>query len=126
MDLIGRSIGEAVAGNFVGPMLRRPSLSKQIPVVPLRQILLNPHVRDGNMPALFADLAEQYGPVFRIHPRFSKEPLVFWGGSETNYCVHRHGRNYLRARDYLQDFEKVYGASGILPALDSSRPFPLP
>ena len=70
MDLIGRSIGEAVAGNLVGPMLRRPSLSKQIPVVPLRQILLNPHVRDGNMPALSADLAEQYGPVFRKNPWF--------------------------------------------------------
>ena len=80
MDLIGRSIGESVAGNLVDPMLRLPSLSKQIPVVQLRQILLNPHVRDGNMPALFADLAEQYGPVFRIRPPFSKEPLVFWPG----------------------------------------------
>ena len=77
MDLIGRSIGAAVAGNLVGPMLRRPSLSKQIPVVQLRQILLNPHVREGNMPALFADLAEQYGPVFRIRSPFSKEPMVF-------------------------------------------------
>ena len=28
MDLIGRSIGEAVAGNLVDPMLRRPSLSQ--------------------------------------------------------------------------------------------------
>ncbi len=70
MDLIGRSIGAAVAGNLVDPMLRRPSLSKQIPVVQLRQILLNPHVRDGNTPALSADLVEQYGPVFRKNPWF--------------------------------------------------------
>ena len=43
--------------------------------------------------------------------------------TETNYWVHRHGRNYLRARDYLEDFEKVYGASGILPALDGADHF---
>ena len=123
MDLIARAIGEAVAENLVGPILRRPSLSKRIPVVPLREVVLNPHVRDGNMLALFADLAEKYGPVFQLKPPFSKDPLFFLAGAETNHWVHRHGRNFLRARDYLQDFEKVYGASGILPALDGADHF---
>ena len=110
MDLIARAISEAVANNLVGPLLRRPSLSKPIPVVPIRRLLLNPHVREGNMPALFADLAEECGPVYQIRPPFSKDPLIFLAGAETNHWVHRHGRNFLRARDYLQDFEKVYGA----------------
>ena len=30
---------------------------------------------------------------------------------------------YLRAEDYLEDFEKVYGASRILPALDGADHF---
>ena len=75
------------------------------------------------MLALFADLTEKYRPVFQLKPRFSKDPLIFLAGAETNHWVHRHGRNFLRARDYLQDFEKVYGASGILPALDCADHF---
>ena len=32
---------------------------------------------------------------------------------------------YLRARDYFADFEKVYGASGVLPSLDGAEHFRL-
>ncbi|MYL09636.1 MAG: cytochrome P450, partial [Acidimicrobiia bacterium] len=44
-------------------------------------------------------------------------------GPETNHWVHRHGRMHLRARDYLEDFEKVYGGVGLLPALDGADHF---
>lgn len=123
MDLIARAIGEAVAHNMVGPALRRPSLSKPIPVAPLRELVFNRHLRTGNLNALFAQLAEKHGPVFQIRPPLRKQPITVLAGAETNYWVHRHGRNYLRARDYLEDFEKVYGASGILPALDGADHF---
>ena len=122
LDLIGRSITEAVSQNLAGPLLRRSALTKKIPVVPLRHLLLNPHVRDGNIPALFADLARQHGPVFELRPPFSKR-MICLAGPETNRWVHRQGRMYLRAKDYLEDFEKVYGASGILPALDGADHF---
>ena len=119
MDLIGRSIADAVSHNLVGPLLRRSALTKKIPSVSLRRLLLNPHIRDGNIPALFADLAQEYGPVFEIRPPF-KKPMVFLAGLRTNTWVHRRGRMYLRARDYFADFEKVYGASGVLPSLDGA------
>ncbi len=122
MDLIGRSIAEAVSNNLTGPLLRRPGLTKRIPTAPLRQVVRNPHIRDGNIPALFADLAAKHGPVFQIRPPFSK-PLTVLAGPETNYWAHRHGRMYLRTKDYLQDFEKIYGAAGILPALDGADHF---
>ena len=122
LDLIGRSIAEAVSQNLAGPLLRRSALTKKIPVVPLRHLLLNPHVRDGNLPALFADLAQQHGPVFELRPPFSK-PMICLAGPDTNRWAHRRGRMYLRAKDYLEDFEKVYGASGILPALDGADHF---
>ena len=123
MDLIARSISQAVSESLVGPALRRPSLSKPIPVAPLRELAFNRHLRSGNLNALFAQLAEKHGPVFQIRPPFQKKPITVLAGPETNYWVHRHGRNYLRARDYLEDFEKVYGASGILPALDGADHF---
>ncbi len=123
MELIARAISEAVAHNMVGPSLRRPSLSKPIPVAPLRELVFNRHIRNGNLNALLAELAEKHGPVFQIRPPFQKQPITVLAGAETNYWAHRHGRNYLRARDYLEDFEKVYGASGILPALDGADHF---
>ena len=124
MDLIGRSIAEAVTQNQAGPVIRRSALSKRIPTVPLRKLLANSHVRNGNLPALFADLAEEYGPVFELRPPFAK-PMIFLAGPETNHWAHRDGRLYLRTRDYFADFEKVYGASGVLPSLDGADHFRL-
>ena len=124
MDLIGRSIADAVSQNLVGPVRRHSALAKKIPTVPLRKLLANRHIRDGNLNALFGNLAEQYGPVFRIRPPMS-EPMIFLAGLETNQWVHKHGRMYLRTRDYFSDFEGVYGAAGVLPALDGADHFRL-
>ena len=122
--LIGRTIAEAVAENIASPLLRRSALTKKIPAVSLRKLLFNPHVRDGNIPALFADLAQEYGPVFQIRQPLVK-PMIFLAGPETNHWVHRRGRMYLRAKDYFADFEKVYGASGVLPSLEGADHFRL-
>ena len=122
MDVISRSIADAVAQNIAGPLLRRSALSRAIPTVSLTRLALNRHVRDGNIPALFADLAQEYGPVFKIHPPLMK-PMIFLAGPDTNRWVHRSGRMYLRAKDYFSDFEKVYGASGVMPSLDGADHF---
>ena len=124
MDLIGRSIAAAVAENLAGPLLRHSALSKEIPTVSLRKLLPNPHIRDGNLPALFADLAREYGPVYQIRPPFAA-PMIILAGPETNRWVHRRGRMYLRTKDYFADFEKVYGANGVLPSLDGADHFRL-
>ena len=105
-------------------MLSRSALTKEIPVVPLRKLLFNRNIRDGNIPALFADLSQEYGPVFQIRPPFI-EPMIFLASPETNHWVHRRGRMYLRARDYFVDFENVYGAAGVLPSLDGADHFRL-
>ena len=65
MDLIGRSIADAVEHNISSPLLRRSTLNKQVPRVSLRRLLLNPHLRTGNFPALFADLAKRVRPGIR-------------------------------------------------------------
>ncbi len=124
MDLIARSIAAAVSHNLAGPTLRRSVFVRKIPTVSLRKLLLNPHIRDGNLNALFANIVQEYGPVFRIRPPLAR-PMIFMAGLEANRWVHRHGRMYLRARDYFSDFEKVYGASGLLPSLDGADHFRL-
>ncbi len=124
LDLIARSITEAVEQNIAVAMSQRSSLTKKIPVVPLRKMLLNPHLRKGNLPAVVADLAKEYGPVFQLRPPFS-EPLVFVAGTDVNDWVQRRGRMYLRSRDYFADFESVYGAAGVLPSLDGADHFRL-
>ena len=110
MDLIGRSIAAAVSHNLAGPLLRRSGFNKKIPTVPIRKLLLSSHTRSGNIPALSAELAREYGPVFEIRPPFA-ERMIFLAGPDTNNWVHRRGRMYLRAKEYFSDFEKVYGAS---------------
>ncbi len=122
MDLIGRSMGDAVEQNINNPLFGSSLLSKKIPRVSLHRLLLNPHARTGNLPALFADLTKQYGPVFEIAPPFSK-PNIFLSGPEINRWVRRHGRKYLTSKNLFGDFEKVYGAVGILPALDGADHF---
>ena len=124
LDLIGRSIAAAVSENIVGPIRKHTAFVKAIPTVSLRKVLLHPHLRDGNLNALFGNLAEDYGPVFQLRPPFSK-PMIFLAGLETNEWVHKRGRRYLRTRDYFADFEKIYGAAGVLPALDGADHFRL-
>ena len=124
MDLLGRSIAAAVSHNLAGPILRSSALSKKIPVVPLRKLLLNKNLRQGNIPALFADLTKEYGPVFQLRPPFVG-PKLFLAGPDMNHWVNRNGRMYLRAKDYFVDFEQVYGANGVLPSLDGADHFRL-
>ena len=122
IDLIGRAIAGAVDENIAGRLFRPSALTKSIPVVPLRRLLRSPHVRDGNLPALVAGLAAEYGPVFELRLPL-RERMIVLAGPETNRWMHRHGRTHLRARDYLEDFEKIYGGSAILPALDGGDHF---
>lgn len=126
LELLDHAIAATVAHDLAGPLLRRHALTKPIPTVLLRRLLLNPYFCDGNLPAMYAGAGEQYGPVFEIRPLLSKTPLIFLASPKTNYWAHREGRMHLRARDYLQDFKKVYGASGILATLDGTDHFRFP
>ena len=124
MDLIGRAISEAVTNNFAGAMLQHSALAKPIPTVPLFKALKNPHLRSGNLPAIFAAFRKEHGPVFQFRPPLS-EPLIFMAGPRVNQWVQRNGRHYLRARDYFAEFEQVFGAAGLIPGVDGSDHFRL-
>ena len=122
LDVVGQSIAKTVSQSMAGPTLRVLS-TKPIPSARIRDVLLSPHVRTGNLPALFADLSRKHGPVFRIRTPFSREGMLVLAGPEANRWMQRSGRSYLRSKDYLEDFEKVYGASRILPSMDGADQF---
>ena len=123
MDAIGRSITGAVSDNIARPPLRSV-LTKKIPRLPLRKLLFNRHLLAGNLPALFADLTREMGPVFELRPPFS-QPYIFLAGLEVNRWVQRHGRLSLRAKEYLAKVEQAHGVSRTIHTMDGSDHFHL-
>ena len=125
IDLIGRAISLAVDENIAGRLFRPSALTKPIQVVPLRRLLRGPHVRDGNLPALVAGLAAEYGPVFELRLPL-RERMIVLAGPETNRWMHRHGRTHLRARGLSgglrEDLRRLRDPAGTR----RRRPFPLP
>ena len=122
MDLIGHAIGDAVSDSIAAPVLRRAALTKQIPTVPLRKLMFNRDMRAGRLPAFFASLAKEYGPVFKLRPPF-REPLIVLAGLETNQWTHREGRMYLRSQDYFSSVNEVYGSARSIHSMDGADHF---
>ncbi len=122
MDLIGHAIGEAVSESIAAPILRRAPLTKPIPAVSLRDLLLNAHLRAGRLPAFFAEMARKYGPVYEMRPPF-KQPLIILAGLAANQWAHRQGRLYLRSQDYFQIVNEVYGSARSIHSMDGADHF---
>ena len=124
MDLIGRAIADAVAQNLVSS-LQSAALTKTIPKVPLRKLAMNKLLREGNIPAGFAQIYEEFGPVFKLKSPLEKRPMICISGPRVNRWMHRYGRMYLRSSDYLRGLEEAYFAAGLLPAIDGADHFRL-
>ena len=124
MDLIGRSIAEAVEQNIVSPMGRPAALSRRIPQVPFHRLLLNQNMRNGNLPALLADFAKSYGPVFQLRLPFQK-PMTILAGSKVNRWVHRNARIHMTSGNYFRELEEACGAQGLITSLDGADHFRL-
>ena len=122
MDLIGQAIAAAVSQCIVAPSLRRPSLTKPIPGVSLRDLVFNRELREGRLPAGFAILAKKYGPVFELRLPFRKNMIVL-AGLKTNEWAHRMGRVFLRSKEYFEGVDKAYGVSRSMHSVDGADHF---
>ena len=122
MDLIGQAIAAAVGQSIVAPSLRRPSLTKPIPAVSLRDLVFNRELREGRLPAGFAALAEKYGPVFELRLPFRQNMIVL-AGLKTNQWAHRMGRVFLRSKEYFEGVDKAYGVSRSMHSIDGADHF---
>ena len=124
-ELINRMLSAAVAqAAIAAPSLRHSPLTKQIPKIPLKSLLSNRHLWNGNMPALFGNLADQYGPVFQIRGPFQK-PRTFLAGPEINHWVRRNSRQFMTSGTYFRELEMVCGANNLLPSTDGADHFRL-
>ena len=122
MDLIGQAIAAAVADSIVAPTLRRPSFTKPIPAVSVRDLLFNRDLLEGRLPSGFARLAEKYGPVFELRLPFRKN-LIVLAGVETNRWAQRKGRLFLRTKEYFEGVDKAYGVSRSMHSIDGADHF---
>ena len=122
MDVIGRAIAEAVTQSIVAPTLRRPSLTKRIPTVSLRDLVFNRELREGRLPAGFALLAEKYGPVFELRIPF-RQNIIVLAGLKANQWANRMGRIFLRSKEYFEGVDKAYGVSRSMHSVDGADHF---
>ncbi|MCY4005444.1 MAG: cytochrome P450 [Rhodobacteraceae bacterium] len=124
LELINRAISASVQEAVVSPRLRKTPLTKKIPSVPLFKSLGRPQLWDGNIPALFAGITEDYGPVFQLKVPF-RGLLTFISGPKVNKWVQRNGRRHLTSGSYFRELEDTCGASGLVTSLDGADHFRL-
>lgn len=121
MDLVGRSVSSAVKLSTVKPKTRRLLRTKPIPKLRIADILRQRDFRTGNIPKAMCGIFETYGSVVKAPFKMSGQPVVALMGPEANHWVNRHGRFYLRSKDYIHDFEREFGASRTLPGMDGTE-----
>ena len=124
MDLIGRSIAAAVSHNLAGPLLRRSALTKKIPTVSLRKLLLIHTFAKATSLLSLPTLQKSMARCFRSAPPCQTHDIPGRPGDKPMGASARahvpEGQGH-----YFADFEKVYGAAGVLPALDGADHFRL-
>ena len=125
MDLVGLSIAKAVKQSVVKPKTRRVIQTRPIPKMSRIDFLTIADFRKGNIPKAMCQVYERYGPVVEAPFKMSGERVVFLIGLKTNQWIHKKGRFYLRSKDYIKDFESVFGASRTLPGMDGAEHFRL-
>ena len=123
LDLVGRSVAEAVKQSSVNPKTRRVLQAKPIPKLGIADILRVRDFRSGNIPKAMHGILRKHGPVVRLPFKMSKQPVVALMGPDTNQWVNRHGRFYLRSKDYIEGLERLFGASRTLPGMDGAEHF---
>ncbi len=122
MELISRVIATAVEQSITTPTLKQSPATKKIPAIPIRSVLFDRHLWNGNLPALFANLSDEYGPVFQIRLPFLK-PLTFLAGANANQWVKRNSRKFMSSGIYFRATERICGANNLLPSLGGADHF---
>ena len=122
LESINRKISSSLEQAIITPVIRHTPLSKKIPKVSLMELLSNPRLWDGNFPALFANMANRYGPVFQLQLPFQK-PATFLAGPKVNRWVHRNARTHMTSGNYFRELEEACGAQGLITSLDGADHF---
>ena len=121
LDLVGRTVSEAVKESAYRPQTRRILPTKPIPKLRIIDILRQRDFRTGNIPKAMCGIYEQYGSVVEFPFRMRGQRVVALMGAEANRWVNKHGRFYLRSKDYIENFAGAFGASRTMPGMDGAE-----
>lgn len=121
MDIITQSISNAVQSIYTPPASLRIHARRPIPVVKFFQVLRSAAFRAGNFPLFAAEQAERTGPVFRL--KLPGREAVVLAGAEMNLWMNRRSRFYLRTKDYLAQFETIWGVARSIASMDGADHF---
>ncbi len=125
LDLIGRTVAAAVKDSTAVPKTRVGVQAKPIPQLGWFDLLRQRDFRAGNFSKGLYEIYRQHGPVVRLPMKMRKSRLVALMGPDANQWVNRHGRFYLRTKDYISDFEGVFGATRTMPGMDGAEHYRL-
>jgi len=84
-------------------------------------VLLQRDFLSGNISKAMYGIYRKHGPVVRMPFKIRGKPLVSLMGADVNHWVNRHGRFYLRSKDYIEGLEHAFGASRSLPGMDGAE-----
>ncbi len=121
IDLIGRTIGDAVRSSYRPPGSIRSVQRRPIPTVGLFGMLSSRTLRSGNLPKFMCEKSKELGPIFQINAGGRR--LVVLAGAHLNRWVGRKGRLHLRTRDYLEAFQQEWGTARSIASLDGADHF---
>ena len=121
LDLVGRTLSEAVRESAFRPKTRRIVPTKPIPRLRIVDILRQRDFFAGNIPKAMHQIHEKYGSVVEVPFRMRGERVLALMGAEANQWVNKQGRFYLRSKDYIKNFEAAFGASRTLPGMDGAE-----
>ena len=121
MDLIGRTIGEAVRSSYRPPETLHAVRRRQMPSIGLFDMLRSRAFRAGNLPKFFAEQSEALGPVYQL--KAGGRNIVVLASAELNRWTGRKGRMLLRTRDYLEAFLTEWGTARSIASMDGADHF---
>ena len=121
MDLIGRTIANAVSSSYRPPASMRSVRRRAIPTVGLYGLFSSRTFLSGNVPKFMAEKAGEVGPVFRLGT--GRRKFIVLAGAEMNRWVGRKGRLFLRTRDYIEDFQQEWGTARSIASMDGGDHF---
>ena len=120
-DLLGRTVATVVKNTTIAPKTKSVLQSKPIPSVSFLDIFKIKEFHDGNVPRGMAALYRKHGSVVRLPIRMGGARMIGLIGPEVNQWINKHGRFFLRTKDYIEGLEKAFGASRTMPGSDGAE-----
>ena len=121
LDLIGRTGAAAGKDSTAKPKTRRVLQTRPIPRLGFLDFLRQRDLLSGNIPKAMYGIYRKHGPVVRMPFKVRGAPVVALMGPDVNRWVNRHGRFYLRSKDYIERLESAFGASRSMPGMDGAE-----